>query len=197
MPVPVQFHVLSFEGPDAYARAGGIATCVSGMTQALAEADFDMHLWFISDPERPAMGPRSGSTCAAGASGSAATTRPGCTMRKGRSAWTTPARCRRFSYVRRCGRICTRAGALSSWPRSGTPSMPCRTWTGSYAWRECASRSRCSGTPITPLASIASTAGMATIHRKLGHIRIVAIPHENIIWSQTAIFREGRDDGNL
>ena len=41
MLVPIQFHVLSFEGPDAYARAGGIATRVSGLAQALAEADLD------------------------------------------------------------------------------------------------------------------------------------------------------------
>jgi hypothetical protein len=53
MPVPVQFHVLSFEGPDTYARAGGIATRVSGLAQALADADFDTHLWFIGDPELP------------------------------------------------------------------------------------------------------------------------------------------------
>jgi glycosyltransferase involved in cell wall biosynthesis len=53
MPVPAQFHVLSFEGPDAYARAGGIATRVSGLAQALAEADFETHLWFIGDPELP------------------------------------------------------------------------------------------------------------------------------------------------
>lgn len=32
---PMQFHVLSFEGPDAYARAGGIASRVTGLTQAL------------------------------------------------------------------------------------------------------------------------------------------------------------------
>jgi hypothetical protein len=52
-PVRVQFHVLSFEGPDAYARAGGIATRMSGLTQALAEADFETHLWFIGDPDSP------------------------------------------------------------------------------------------------------------------------------------------------
>jgi glycosyltransferase involved in cell wall biosynthesis len=53
MSVPAQFHVLSFEGPDAYARAGGIATRVSGLTQALADGGFDTHLWFVGDPERP------------------------------------------------------------------------------------------------------------------------------------------------
>lgn len=49
----MQFHVLSFEGPDAYARAGGIASRVTGLTQALAMAGFETHLWFISDPDLP------------------------------------------------------------------------------------------------------------------------------------------------
>jgi hypothetical protein len=42
----MQVHILSFEGPDAYARAGGIATRVTG----LAAAGCDTHLWFIDDP---------------------------------------------------------------------------------------------------------------------------------------------------
>ena len=53
MLVPIQFHVLSFEGPDAYAQAGGIATRVSGLAQALAEANLATHLWFIGDPDLP------------------------------------------------------------------------------------------------------------------------------------------------
>ena len=48
-----QFHVLSFEGPDAYARAGGIATRVVGLTRALAERGNETHLWFVGDPELP------------------------------------------------------------------------------------------------------------------------------------------------
>ena len=50
---PVQFHVLSFEGPDPYARAGGIATRVEGLTEALAGLGFETHLWFIGDPDLP------------------------------------------------------------------------------------------------------------------------------------------------
>jgi glycosyltransferase involved in cell wall biosynthesis len=46
----VQFHVLSFEGPDAYAQAGGIASRITGLTQALATVGFETHLWFIGDP---------------------------------------------------------------------------------------------------------------------------------------------------
>jgi glycosyltransferase involved in cell wall biosynthesis len=49
----VQFHLLSFEGPDGYARAGGIASRVTGLAQALAEAGFATHLWFVGDPDLP------------------------------------------------------------------------------------------------------------------------------------------------
>jgi glycosyltransferase involved in cell wall biosynthesis len=48
-----QFHVISFEGPDPYASAGGIATRVSGLTRALADTGFDTHLWFVGDPDLP------------------------------------------------------------------------------------------------------------------------------------------------
>lgn len=49
----MQFHVLSFEGPDAYARAGGLASRVDGLTQALAALGFETHLWYVGDPDRP------------------------------------------------------------------------------------------------------------------------------------------------
>ena len=49
----MQFHLLSFEGPDAYARAGGLATRVGGLAETLAELGFETHLWFIGDPELP------------------------------------------------------------------------------------------------------------------------------------------------
>jgi glycosyltransferase involved in cell wall biosynthesis len=45
-----QFHVLSFEGPDPYARAGGLATRVTGLTRALADNGYETHLWFVGDP---------------------------------------------------------------------------------------------------------------------------------------------------
>jgi glycosyltransferase involved in cell wall biosynthesis len=48
----MQFHILSFEGPDAYARAGGIASRVTGLVQALADAAYETHLWFVGDPAR-------------------------------------------------------------------------------------------------------------------------------------------------
>jgi glycosyltransferase involved in cell wall biosynthesis len=49
----MQVHILSFEGPDAYARAGGIASRVTGLAEALAAAGCETHLWFIGDPELP------------------------------------------------------------------------------------------------------------------------------------------------
>jgi hypothetical protein len=49
----MQFHILSFEGPDAYARAGGIASRINGLSASLASSGFDTHLWFVGDPERP------------------------------------------------------------------------------------------------------------------------------------------------
>jgi len=49
----VQFHVLSFEGPDRYAFAGGIASRISGLTETLADLGLETHLWFVGDPTRP------------------------------------------------------------------------------------------------------------------------------------------------
>ena len=48
----MQFHVLSFEGPDLYSRAGGLATRVEGLVGALAGLGFETHLWFVGDPGR-------------------------------------------------------------------------------------------------------------------------------------------------
>ncbi len=49
----LQFHVLSFEGPDAYSCAGGLASRISGLTETLADLGFDTHLWFVGDPGMP------------------------------------------------------------------------------------------------------------------------------------------------
>jgi glycosyltransferase involved in cell wall biosynthesis len=49
----MQFHVLSFEGPDGYSRAGGIASRIEGLTETLAQSGFETHLWFVGDPDRP------------------------------------------------------------------------------------------------------------------------------------------------
>jgi glycosyltransferase involved in cell wall biosynthesis len=47
----MEFHILSFEGPDPYSRAGGLASRVAGLALSLAEQGFETHLWFIGDPE--------------------------------------------------------------------------------------------------------------------------------------------------
>jgi glycosyltransferase involved in cell wall biosynthesis/ribosome-associated translation inhibitor RaiA len=47
----MQFHLLSFEGPDAYAYAGGLASRITGLVHALAEAGYETHLWFVGDPQ--------------------------------------------------------------------------------------------------------------------------------------------------
>jgi glycosyltransferase involved in cell wall biosynthesis len=49
----MQFHLLSFEGPDPYARAGGIASRISGLADALVQLGFAAHLWFVGDPDLP------------------------------------------------------------------------------------------------------------------------------------------------
>jgi len=51
--IPQQCHILAFEGPDPYARAGGIASRISGLAWALAESGFETHLWFVGDPDLP------------------------------------------------------------------------------------------------------------------------------------------------
>ena len=49
----MQFHLLSFEGPDGYSRAGGIASRIDGLAQTLAGLGFETHLWFVGDPSLP------------------------------------------------------------------------------------------------------------------------------------------------
>lgn len=45
----MQFPILSFEGPDPYARAGGLASRVEGLAHALAGLGFETHLWFVGE----------------------------------------------------------------------------------------------------------------------------------------------------
>ncbi len=49
----MQFHILSFEGPDAYSWAGGLASRIEGLSATLASLGFETHLWFIGSPELP------------------------------------------------------------------------------------------------------------------------------------------------
>src|SRR5690348_6234970 len=52
-PDNAQFAVVSFEGPDEYARAGGLAVRVRDLTEALAGEGFRTHLFFVGDPRLP------------------------------------------------------------------------------------------------------------------------------------------------
>lgn len=49
----MHFHILSFEGPDGYARAGGIASRIVGLSETLASSGCNSHLWFVGDPKLP------------------------------------------------------------------------------------------------------------------------------------------------
>jgi len=48
-----QFHTICFEGPDAYSRAGGVASRITGLNEALVANGFEAHLWFVGDPALP------------------------------------------------------------------------------------------------------------------------------------------------
>ncbi len=45
--------LLSFEGPDPYALAGGLGVRVTHLTETLARRGFPTHLFFIGDPDAP------------------------------------------------------------------------------------------------------------------------------------------------
>jgi len=47
------FVILSFEGPDGYATAGGLGVRVGNLATTLARKGFPTHLFFIGDPDRP------------------------------------------------------------------------------------------------------------------------------------------------
>src|SRR5439155_9418835 len=47
------FVILSFEGPDPYARAGGLGARVTELTEALAAAGHETHVFFVGAPELP------------------------------------------------------------------------------------------------------------------------------------------------
>jgi len=49
----VTFVILSFEGPDLYAHAGGLGSRVTGLSHALADMGLETHLFFIGDPDLP------------------------------------------------------------------------------------------------------------------------------------------------
>ncbi len=48
------FVLLSFEGPDPYALAGGLGVRMKELSRALADRGYETHLFFLGDPDRPA-----------------------------------------------------------------------------------------------------------------------------------------------
>jgi glycosyltransferase involved in cell wall biosynthesis len=53
---------LSFEGPDRYSSAGGLGVRVTGLAEALAAAGMTADLYFVGDPDLPAVELRNGVT---------------------------------------------------------------------------------------------------------------------------------------
>jgi len=53
VPEQVLFAVLSFEGPDRYAQAGGLGVRVTHLAETLAQRGFLTHLFFVGDPAAP------------------------------------------------------------------------------------------------------------------------------------------------
>jgi hypothetical protein len=51
--IPMQFHILFFEGYDPYACAGGLASRITGLVHTLADVGYETHLWFVGDPHLP------------------------------------------------------------------------------------------------------------------------------------------------
>src|SRR3954447_9759614 len=49
----VTFVILSFEGPDPYARAGGLGVRVTELSRALVERGATVHVVFVGDPSLP------------------------------------------------------------------------------------------------------------------------------------------------
>jgi len=45
--------LVSFEGPDRYAQAGGLGVRVTGLAQTLANHGYETHLFFLGDPRLP------------------------------------------------------------------------------------------------------------------------------------------------
>ncbi|NLB35093.1 MAG: glycosyltransferase family 4 protein, partial [Elusimicrobia bacterium] len=54
-PETTEFVILSFEGPDNYALAGGLSTRVRGLAHNLAEMGYTTHLFFLGDPSAPGL----------------------------------------------------------------------------------------------------------------------------------------------
>lgn len=52
-PHAITFCLLSFEGPDPYALAGGLGVRITHLAETLAQRGFETHLIFVGDPHKP------------------------------------------------------------------------------------------------------------------------------------------------
>ena len=52
-PDTAAFCLLSFEGPDRYAQAGGLGVRITHLAETLAQHGFETHLLFVGDPAAP------------------------------------------------------------------------------------------------------------------------------------------------
>ena len=52
-PNQAEFVILSFEGPDPYAQAGGLGVRAANLSRALAAQGYRTHLLFVGDPDLP------------------------------------------------------------------------------------------------------------------------------------------------
>lgn len=57
---PTRLVVLSMEGPDSYALAGGLGARVTGLVRATAGLGIETHLVFVGDPDAPPLEVRAG-----------------------------------------------------------------------------------------------------------------------------------------
>ncbi len=60
LPDSVAFCLISFEGPDQYAQAGGLGIRISQLADQLASSGYETHLIFVGDPAEPAVEARAG-----------------------------------------------------------------------------------------------------------------------------------------
>jgi alpha-amylase len=58
LPAKPSFCILSFEGPDPYALAGGLGVRVQHLSQTLAARGWETHVLFVGDPNLPGHEPR-------------------------------------------------------------------------------------------------------------------------------------------
>jgi glycosyltransferase involved in cell wall biosynthesis len=52
-PANTTFAFIAFEGPDRYALAGGLGMRITELTEALAHAGYETHLFFVGSPDLP------------------------------------------------------------------------------------------------------------------------------------------------